>query len=75
MKFPSERVVHAYRNELLGEDGKLPKLDGRERYMLDDMSDLVALRPPADNDLLSETLRNHWPFPSVVRGTLEAIQT
>lgn len=31
--------------------------------MLDDAQDLVALRAPKDEDVLSRTLQDHWPFP------------
>ena len=31
--------------------------------MLDDAHDLVALRTPANKDLLSLFLQNYWPFP------------
>jgi hypothetical protein len=38
--------------------GEQTKLVGAE--------DLVALKPPVDQDVVSRTLRNHWPFPSTV---------
>lgn len=37
-----------------------------ERAKLEGAEDLVALKPPADKDVLSQTLRSHWPFPSTV---------
>lgn len=37
-----------------------------ERAQLDGAQDLVALKSPANVDVLSKTLRSHWPFPSAV---------
>jgi hypothetical protein len=37
-----------------------------ERTKLEGAEDLVALKPPADQDVVSRTLRNHWLFPSMV---------
>ncbi len=30
--------------------------------MLDDADDLVAMRVPADKDVLSQLLQDHWPL-------------
>lgn len=55
-------MTRAYREALLGPDGKDPKLGGNAKYMLDDELDLVILKPPADKDAMSKFLRNHWIF-------------
>ena len=70
---PSRRVLTAMRQWLRG---SYPKLGGRDVMMFDNESDLVALRPPADNDLLTRLFRDHWPFPSeVCSSSLDDIQT
>jgi hypothetical protein len=44
----------------------LKSLASEERTKLEGAEDLVALKPPADQDVVSRTLRNHWLFPSMV---------
>lgn len=46
----------AYRHEFSKMD-----IRGDAAAMLDVESDLVALKPPPDGDLLSNMIRNHWP--------------
>lgn len=36
-------------------------LGALDREILEDETDLVALKPPAYTDLLSRTIRRHWP--------------
>ena len=62
-------MLSAFRNWFTGGIQKVdgqkidPVLGGRAKGMLDDTRDLAALRTPADKDLLSRFLQNHWPFP------------
>jgi hypothetical protein len=56
---PSRRVLSTFRSFF---STPTPLIIGRAKYMLDDSKDLVALHPPADTDLLSRLLRDHWPF-------------
>jgi hypothetical protein len=69
LESPSPRVLSAMREWLHGPK-RMPniesKLDDRDREMFSVESDLVALRPPPDKDLLSKVLRDHWPFPAEV---------
>jgi hypothetical protein len=37
-------------------------LSGQARFMFDSKQDLAALSPPADKDMLSRLLQDHWPF-------------
>lgn len=52
------RIVSDYLNK------PQPIIYGRAQNMLDDPSDLVALRAPLDTDHLSCLIRNYWPFRS-----------
>jgi hypothetical protein len=56
---PDERMSEAHRCAL-----KDVALD--EKAKLEGAEDLVVLKPPADQDIVSRTLRSHWPFPSTV---------
>lgn len=59
LESPDERMSEAHRCVLKDvASGEQIKLVGAE--------DLVALKPPADQDIVSRTLRSHWPFPSTV---------
>ncbi|GAB7336721.1 hypothetical protein MBLNU13_g10824t1 [Cladosporium sp. NU13] len=58
LEAPSNRVLSAYRCVLVY------NLDDIEKASVSGASDLAALKPPFDNDVLSRTLRNHWPLPS-----------
>ena len=67
---PSPRVVSALREWLHG-PSRMPndsssRLDDSDREMFTIAADLVALRPPPDQDSLSRLLRDHWPFPAEV---------
>ncbi|KAK5698611.1 hypothetical protein LTR97_006257 [Elasticomyces elasticus] len=72
---PPRRVLQAYREALLGADGKDPKLGGKAQYMLDDEEDLVILNPPVHNDALSHFLRRYWLFGTRSRLTDPTSQT
>jgi hypothetical protein len=66
---PSKRVLAAMRHWLHGSSGvpnTYSKLEGKDAMMFSNELDLIALRPPTDNDLLTRLFRNHWPFPSEV---------
>lgn len=70
LESPSPRVISALREWLHGPT-RIPnddasKLDDSDREMFTRAADLVALRPPPDQDLLSRLLRDHWPFPAEV---------
>jgi hypothetical protein len=59
LESPDKRMLEAHRCALKDvASGEQTKLVGAE--------DLVALKPPADQDVVSRTLRSHWPFPSTV---------
>ncbi|KAK4888647.1 hypothetical protein LTR27_012491 [Elasticomyces elasticus] len=72
---PPRRVLQAYKEALLGPDGKDPKLGGKAQYMLDDEEDLVILSPPIHNDALSHFLRRYWLFGTKSRPTDPTSQT
>jgi hypothetical protein len=59
LESPDERMLEVHRCTL-----KDLALD--ERTKLEGAEDRVALKPPADQDVVSRTLRNHWLFPSMV---------
>jgi hypothetical protein len=59
LESPDKRMSEAHQCALKDiSPGEQMKLVGAE--------DLVALKPPVDQDVVSRTLRNHWPFPSTV---------
>ena len=69
LESPSPRVVSALREWLHGPPrtpNNSSKLDDSDREMFTIAADLVALRLPPDQDLLSRLLRDHWPFPAEV---------
>jgi hypothetical protein len=69
LKRPNSRVMVALRQWMHGDEGapnRFSKVNDGDLHMYDDESDLVALKPPRDNDVLSRFLRNHWPLPSKV---------
>lgn len=70
LESPSPRVITALREWLHGPtripNDNFSKLDDSDREMFTIAADLVALRPPPDQDLLSRLLRDHWPFPAEV---------
>jgi hypothetical protein len=59
LESPDERMSEAHRCAL-------KDVASDEQAKLVGAEDLVALKPPADQDVVSRTLRNHWPFPSTV---------
>jgi hypothetical protein len=65
---PNNRVTRTYRDYLegtawRGPNGKpMPLLAGKAFKMLDRQDDLVALRQPADEDVVSKFLQDHWAF-------------
>ncbi|CAI7640578.1 unnamed protein product [Penicillium palitans] len=65
---PSNRVLSTYRQYIEGNAWKspyipsVPIISGRARDMLREADDLVALRRPADEDMLSKLLQDHWAF-------------
>ncbi|KAL2841268.1 hypothetical protein BJY01DRAFT_236438 [Aspergillus pseudoustus] len=64
LRRPRNRVFAAFQEWFSGgSQGKAPILNGRAATLLDDRQDLVALRTPADEDVLSKFLQDHWPFP------------
>ncbi|KAL2808849.1 hypothetical protein BJX63DRAFT_407710 [Aspergillus granulosus] len=64
LRRPRTRVFKALQNWFSGgSQGKSAILNGRAATLLDDPQDLVALRTPADEDVLSRSLQDHWPFP------------
>jgi hypothetical protein len=73
LESPSPRVLTALREWLHG-PARTPntssELDDSDREMFSDATDLVALRPPPEQDLLSRLLRDHWPFPAEVSRSL-----
>ncbi|KAJ5965584.1 hypothetical protein N7481_012298 [Penicillium waksmanii] len=67
---PSERVLSTYRDYIEGNAWKgtylpsIPIISGRAKDMLEEADDLVALRKPADEDMISKFLQDHWAFQS-----------
>ncbi|RYP51147.1 hypothetical protein DL768_003494 [Monosporascus sp. mg162] len=65
---PSNRVLSTFRDYFEGNAWKgpslqsMPIISGRAKDMLKEADDLVALRKPADEDLLSRLLQDHWVF-------------
>jgi hypothetical protein len=65
---PDNRPLFAYRDYLAGKaaSGKSaddqPLIYGRARLFLGDDTDLVTLTKPAEEDYLSNLLKNHWLF-------------
>ncbi|KAK0642456.1 hypothetical protein DIS24_g9024 [Lasiodiplodia hormozganensis] len=63
---PGPRVLSALRNwftgAYLGMSGgeTLPIVGGKVEHLFEDENDLMTLKTPPDQDLLSKTLRSHW---------------
>lgn len=55
---PERRALEAMRNWL---EQPLPVLGGRSKHFLEDETDLVSLKVPAEADFLSKRLRAYWP--------------
>ncbi|KAF4870207.1 hypothetical protein CGCSCA1_v010531 [Colletotrichum siamense] len=55
---PKKRVLEAFKAWFTG----VSELSGRERDILDNAKDLVALNPAQETDFLSEYLRRNWPL-------------
>jgi plasmid replication initiation protein len=70
LETPSARVLTNLRQWLHGRSGtpsNKTRLDANDKHMFQDASDLVALKPAAERDIVSNFLRNHWFLPSKVR--------
>lgn len=67
---PSDRVLSTYRAYLDGRSWKgssipaVPLISGKAKAMLNEEDDLVALRKPPDDDILSKFVQDHWSFRS-----------
>jgi hypothetical protein len=65
---PSDRVLTTCRDYIEGnawQDSNrqsVPIISGRAKDMLKEVDDLVALRKPGDEDILSKLLQDHWAF-------------
>jgi len=59
LECPNERMSEAHRCAM-------KDIASDERAKLEGAGDLIALKLPADQDVVSRTLRSHWPFPSTV---------
>ena len=59
LESPDKRMLEAHRCAL-------KDVASGEQTKLVVAEDLVALKPPADQDVVSRTLWSHWPFPSTV---------
>jgi len=59
LESPDERMSEAHRCAL-------KDVASDEQAKLEGAEDLVVLKPPTDQDIVSRTLRSHWPFPSTV---------
>ncbi|KAM0696050.1 hypothetical protein Q7P36_004533 [Cladosporium allicinum] len=64
LESPDKRMLEAHRCAL-------KDVASGEQTKLVVAEDLVALKPPADQDVVSRTLWSHWPFPSTVLGSRE----
>ncbi|KAF1956893.1 hypothetical protein CC80DRAFT_444140 [Byssothecium circinans] len=58
---PSSRLLSIFSDYF---SNPRPIIHGKAQNMLDDPTDLVALRAPLDTDTLSCLIRNYWPFRS-----------
>jgi hypothetical protein len=70
---PTDRVYKALRNWFGGSIRGLKSktaLSGQARFVYDNKEDLAALKPPADKDMLSRFIQDHWPL-SIVSQTLD----
>ncbi|PGH23556.1 hypothetical protein AJ80_02336 [Polytolypa hystricis UAMH7299] len=65
LRRPRPRMLAAFQDLFHGRPERTPApiLNGRAMTLLDNPHDIVALRAPADEDILSRTLQDHWPFP------------
>ncbi|KAF4905254.1 hypothetical protein CGCFRS4_v000820 [Colletotrichum fructicola] len=54
---PKRRVLEAFKAWFTG----VSELSGRERDILENANDLIALNPAQETDFLSEYLRRNWP--------------
>ena len=63
LEHPPARALSAFRAFFNGQKNSTsePMLSGGAKHMLEDEHDLVALKVPAEKDLLSQFLQNHWP--------------
>jgi hypothetical protein len=68
LESPDKRIATTYRYAL-------QDVESDERAKLEEAEDLVVLKPSADRDILSRTLRNHWPFPTLVSASLNINDT
>lgn len=65
---PDRRMLGAHRSVL-------KDVAQEERDELGGADDLVALKPPADKDVLSRTLRTHWPVSNTVSRLTKTLAT
>lgn len=69
-KGPSTRVLDTCRDYVQGRaytstnKQSMPIISGRAKDFLSEKADLIALRRPPEEDLLSRYLQDNWPFPS-----------
>lgn len=69
LETPSPRVLTNLRQWLHGTSGtpsNKTRLDSNDKHMFQDESDLVALRPAIERDIVSNFLRDHWFLPTKV---------
>ena len=68
---PLPRTLEAFRNHFENENdrqGPYSTLGGLSARILDDTDDLMALKPPLDEDRLTKLLRYYLPILFVVRS-------
>lgn len=68
LESPDRRMLEAHRSVL-------KDVAQEEREILQGADDLVALKPPADKDVLSRTLRTHWPVSNTVSHYTKTLAT
>jgi hypothetical protein len=68
LESPDRRMIEAHRSVL-------KDVAEKEQKELKDVDDLVALKPPADKDVLSRTLRTHWPVFNTVSQFIKNLAT
>jgi hypothetical protein len=75
MDKPRNRALDVLRHFFLGETSpsskigrRRPVLGGRAGRRLDDKQDLMTLRRPTDQDMLSRVLQDHWIFRVSAQG-------
>lgn len=74
LKKPAENTLKAFKQWFEPEPRKT-KLRGNSSHILDDESDLVALRVPADQDRLTRIVQTYFPWHFVVSSHIAILRS